>query len=331
MVGDGAVGGLILEVAVRAHQHTGHHGQGAGGGGDEVAHHVAVVVLAGPDHSPLGPDDLGGHVVDEGVTVVKARGLELVLELLLIDLLEQELEGLVVVLGDGILGGEPHVLAHLQGIGEAAPGEGEDGVVPVVHPLEDAGAFEVKDGLTGELLAALVGEDHLRLARAGDPILHGLVDVAVGVAGDGNGLFPAGDHRLHLGDEDGGTKDRAVQGRPDGGVGGFPHLFQVILFHPLEVGGDGGAFHPHVPVLDGLGRLDGDLVVGGVPVGQAQIVIFGVQVHKGEDELLLDHGPENPGHLVPINLHDGVLHLDFLHGFLLSPGSGRRSGSSGSR
>ena len=40
-------------------------------------------------------------------------------------------------------------------------------------------------------------------------------------------------------------------------------------------------FTPHVPVFDGLGRLDGDLVVGGVPVGQTQIVIFGVQVHKG--------------------------------------------------
>ena len=72
VVGDGAVGGLVLEVAVGAHQDAGHHGQGAGGGGDEVAHHVAVVVLAGPDHAPLGADDLGGHVVDEGVAVGEA-------------------------------------------------------------------------------------------------------------------------------------------------------------------------------------------------------------------------------------------------------------------
>ena len=49
VAGHGAMGGLVLIVAVRADQNAGHHGQRAKGGGDHIAHHVAVVVLAGPD------------------------------------------------------------------------------------------------------------------------------------------------------------------------------------------------------------------------------------------------------------------------------------------
>ena len=335
MVGNGAVGGLILEVPVGADQHAGHHGQGAGGGGDEVAHHVTVVVLAGPDHAAGRADDFRGHVVDEGVAIGQAGGLELVLELLVKDLLEQNLEGLVIVLGDGVLGGEPHVLAHVQRIGEAAAGEGQDGGIPVVHALDDAGTLEIKDGLAGELLAVLIGEDHLGLARTGDAVLHGLVNVAVSVTGDGDGLLPAGDHRLDLGDEDRGAEDRTVQRRADGGVGGLPHLLQVVLLHPLEVGGDGGALHAHVVDFDGLGRLDGDLVIGLVPVGQTQVIILRVQLHEGQNQLLLDHGPEDAGHFIAVDLDDGVLHFDLFHGYQLlrqlKPCSGRRSGSSGSR
>ena len=54
MAGDGAVGSFELELAVRADENAGHHGQGAEGGGDHVAHDVAVVVLAGPDEAAHG-------------------------------------------------------------------------------------------------------------------------------------------------------------------------------------------------------------------------------------------------------------------------------------
>ena len=53
VAGHGAVGGLVLVVAVRGHQHAGHHGQGAEGGGDHVAHHIAVIVLQAQMKPPL--------------------------------------------------------------------------------------------------------------------------------------------------------------------------------------------------------------------------------------------------------------------------------------
>ena len=76
----------------------------------------------------------------------------------------------------------------VQGVLEAGAGEERDGVVQVVHALEHAGPVEVVDGLA-DLGAVLAGEDQLRLAR-GRALVSGLVDVAVGVTGDGDGLLP---------------------------------------------------------------------------------------------------------------------------------------------
>jgi hypothetical protein len=42
--------------------------------------------------------------------------------------------------------------------------------------------------------------------------------------------------------------------------------------------------------LDGLCRLDGDLVVGGIAVGQAQVEVDDVQVKVGVDELYEQEG-----------------------------------------
>ena len=103
VVDDGPVRSLVFEVAVRRDEDARHHGKAPGGGGNEVAHHVSVVIFARPDHPTLGADDFRSHVVDERVAVVKTGGFKLVLEFLVIDLLEQEFEGLIIVLGDRVL------------------------------------------------------------------------------------------------------------------------------------------------------------------------------------------------------------------------------------
>ena len=97
MAGDGAVGGLVLVLAVRADQHTGHHGQRTKGGRNHIAHHIAVVVLAGPDKAALAADDARHDIVDEAVKVGDAGSLELFLVLSVVGFLEDILEGVVLV------------------------------------------------------------------------------------------------------------------------------------------------------------------------------------------------------------------------------------------
>ena len=157
------------------------------------------------------------------------------------------------------------------------------------------------------------GVDELDLAGAGDAHLGVLVDVAVGVAGDGDGLFPAADDGLDALDHDGGAEDRAVEHGADGAVGALPHLLEVVLLDALGVGGDGRALDRDAQALGGLGGVDGDLVVGLIAVLEAEVVVLGLEVDVGADELVFDDLPDDAGHLVAVHLDERGLHRDLGH------------------
>ena len=181
-----------------------------------------------------------------------------------------------------------------------------------MHALDHAGAGEVVDELAG-LGAVGGGVDELDLAGAGDAHLGVLIDVAVGVAGDGNGLLPAADHGVDALDDDGRAEDGAVEHGADGAVGALPHLLEVVLLDALGVGGDGGALDGDAQAFGGLCGVDGDLVVGLVAVLEAEVVVLGLKVNVGADELILDDLPDDAGHLVAVHLDERGLHRDLGH------------------
>ena len=55
---------------------------------------------------------------------------------------------------------------------------------------------------------------------------------------------------------------------------------------------------------------------------EAQVIVFRFQLHKGENQLFLDHGPQDAGHLVAVHLHEGGGHFDLFHICLLSAFTG---------
>ena len=61
-----------------------------------------------------------------------------------------------------------------------------------------------------------------------------------------------------------GEENAALVGREvtHGAVRTLPHLLQFEFLHPSLVWRDGSAFDPDVVLLDGLRRVDRDLVVG---------------------------------------------------------------------
>jgi hypothetical protein len=65
--------------------------------------------------------------------------------------------------------------------------------------------------------------------------------------------------------------------------------------------------------LDRIGRVDRDLVVGGVTMLDAQVVVLQLNVEVRQDQLLPDLLPDDPRHLIAVELHDGVLDLDLRH------------------
>ncbi len=145
-------------------------------------------------------------------------------------------------------------------------------------------------------------------AEVGGPIL-----VAVSVTADDDGLRPTGHQAGHVAADDGLAEDDAAEDVADGAVGALPHLLQIELFDARLVRRDGRALDADAVLLDGVGRVDGDLVARRVAVFDRKVVVFEVHIQIRMDQLVLDQLPDDAGHLVAVELDDGSGHLDLLH------------------
>ena len=96
-------------------------------------------------------------------------------------------------------------------------------------------------------------------------------------------------------------------------LGDFHIFLRLNSFDPRLVRGDGGALDADAVPLDGFGRLDRHPVVGGVAVLHAEVVVIDLDIEKRQDQLVLDHLPDDPGHLVAVEIDDGIGDLDLGH------------------
>ena len=87
------------------------------------------------------------------------------------------------------------------------------------------------------------------------------------------GLVQPGTSRGMLRDDDRLAEDDAAEDVADRAVRGPPHLLQAELLDPRLVRGDRGALDADAVLLGGVGGVDGDLVVGGVAVLDAEVVV----------------------------------------------------------
>jgi hypothetical protein len=189
-------------------------------------------------------------------------------------------------------------------------GESHDGLVGVVHGEHDTGSLEVVDLKIGDLGAVIGLEDHLELASSLGEEVSSSVLVTEGVSADNDGFFPAGHVERDSLADDGLSEDGSSADVSDGSVRGLPHLLEVELLNSGLIGGDGGALDSNLAGLDSFGGVDSDLIVGGISVLHAEIEVLDVEVQMGVDELVLDHLPDNAGHLVAVQLGNRVLNLD---------------------
>ncbi len=312
------MGGLGLDdLAVGRQQHRGHQAERTEALGHGVGLDVAVVVLAGPDVAAGPLERRGDHVVDQAVLVGDAEGDELLLELGLVDFLEDVLEAAVIGLEDRVLGRQIHRPLAQQAVVQRGAGEVADRFVEVVHGHGDTGAGGLEHFLLDHR-AVFADELDRQRALAGELEVGRLVLVAEGMTADDDRLGPAGDEARHVLADDRLAEDHAAEDVADGAVRRLPHFLEVELLHAGFVRRDGGALDADAVLLDGVGGVDGDLIVGGVAVLDRQIVIFDVEVEIGQDQLVLDQLPDDAGHLVAVEIDDRVRHLDLRHMRVLS-------------
>ena len=186
-----------------------------------------------------------------------------------------------------------------------------DRIVAVVHRLRHAAR-------NGEIMherlfdhlprGVLAHEIHL-LARS-DLFVHRGINVAVGMAGKHDGLFPTGHVRTDALAQNGRAEHRAVENAADRAVGTFPHFFKAVFLHALQVGRDRGAFYGYTVFFRGKRALLRHLVVGPIAVFKPQIIIFRFQLDVRFDQDFFDLFPKDTGHFVAVHLHERRFHFN---------------------
>jgi hypothetical protein len=284
---DGTVGSLSFDgLAVRANQNGGHHTQRAETLSNGVRLNVTVVVLAGPDEATVGFHGVSDHIVDQTVLVDDTSGFELSLVFSFVDDLEDVLEATVVSLQDGVLGAQVQRPLLLQSIDEAGTSEGLDGLVSVVHAHKDTTVLEVEDFNVLGLRSVGGSEGNFEFSGAVNNQVGGFVLISEGVSADDNRASPARNQSGDVLADNGFSEDSTTQNITDSTVRAQPHLLQAEFLNTSLIRGDGGALNTNVVLLDGLGSINGNLIIRLVTVFHAKIEVLNVNIQVREDELL---------------------------------------------
>ena len=220
---------------------------------------------------------------------------------------------MVILFGDGVLCREPEILLGGKREVKAGACKALDGIVLVVGAHQNAGALEIKDRLMEYFLALCILKEEFGSSGARNAVFRALVNVAICMTRNGDGFNPAAYGGLQAGQRDGRTEYGAIQNRTDGAVGALIHLFEVVLGHALRIRGNRCALHTHAVFLHSLSRLHGDLVVGLIAGGEAQIVVFSLKVDIRGQKMIFNHLPDDAGHFVSVHLHEGGTHLNLAH------------------
>ena len=315
----GAVSCLCLHnLSVWRCQNGSHETERAEALSNSVGLYVAVVVLAGPDVAALPLHGRSDHVVDEAVLVGEACGVELLFELGLEDLFEDVLEATVVGLEDRVLRREVHGVVARKTVVKACASEVNDGGIEVVLDLSDSVAGGVVDLKLHGLRAVFGSELYGQLSLALEEEVGSAVLVTESVTADDDRLVPAGNQSRDVRDDDRLAEDNATKDVADGAVRTAPHLLEAEFFNAGFVGGDGCALDADTMLLDGVSRINGDLVVGCVTAFDAEVVVLEVDVDVGVDQGVLDPLPNNARHFVAVEFDDGAFYLDLGQALLLS-------------
>jgi len=313
---DGTVSSLSLDgLTIGANEDGGHETERAVTLSNDIGLNITIVVLASPDHTTRRLKDLSDLIIDEAVLIPDTKILELLLVLSSIDSSEDILEETIVLLEDGVLGGEVEGPLLHEGILEARVSETSDGVNGVVHGhTATTLSREVEDLGGGGLGTISGGELDLEATRLLSDEVNSLVLVTESVTTNNDGLSPTRDETRNVLHDDGLTEDSTTEDVADGTVGREPHLLEVELLDTTLIRSDGGALDTDLVLLDSLSSLNSNLVLSGITVGKTKIVVLHVKIKIRSDELVLDVGPDDTGHLITIKVDDGVGDLNLAGG-----------------
>ena len=314
MTGDGTVGRFGFDHGgIGGHQYGCHQAEGTKSLGHGVGLHIAVVVLTCPDKFTVPFHGTSHHVIDQAMFISDACFFEFCRKFTFENLFEQVFKPAVIGLQNSVFGAQIDRPAAGEAIIHTGAGEIANAIVQVIHGHGDPRTGEVKHFPLDGLTAVFWLKFYRQFAGTGDPEVRGPILVTKSMTPDHNRMGPARHQPRHVGTEDRFPENRPAQNVPDGAIGRAPHLFEVEFLDPLFIGGDGGTFHADPMFKDGMGRIDGDLIVGLIAFFDAEIVISQVNIQIGQDQFVLDPCPDYAGHFIAVELDNRIFYFNFSH------------------
>ena len=187
-----------------------------------------------------------------------------------------------------------------------------DAFVNVVHTQTNTSfSFELED-LHALLISFIVCEDNFKGSWLVDNKVGSFVLITKGMSSNNNGFFPSWNQSRNVIHDNGFSEDSTVENVSDRTIGAFPHFFEIEFLDSSFIRSDCGALNTNLAFLDGIGSINGDLVVGCVSVFNSEVEIQDFEIKERKDQLILDWFPDDSGHFITVKLSDWVLDFDFL-------------------
>ena len=310
---DGAVSGLSLHNIVAIDANGSHESEGAESLSDNIGLNITIVVLASPDEATVALNNLSDNIINKSVLVPEACSLHLRLVLLLVEALEGVDEETIVLLENGVLAGELEGEASVECVAETSTTEGLDRRVGVEHTHVHAG-LNVSDVLDGRLTSVFGSVLDFNATGFGYNVILAAVLITESVSSDDDWLGPAWNALGNIFDDNRLPEDGAVEDVSDGSVWTLPHLLKAELFDTTLIWGDSGALYSNLVLHGSVSSINRDLIISGITRGNRQVIVLSLQVEVRVDVALLDPLPDDAGHLVTIDVDDGVGNLDLAEG-----------------
>ena len=282
---DSSVSSLRLHASVLIHKNRGHETKRAESLSNNIGLHITIVVLASPDDATLRLDSLGNHIVNKSVLVVNTSCLELVNEFLLVDTLKGGQEETIVLLKNGVLGGELKRVASAKGVLHARSSERFDGSLGVEHTHVSASSSEIVDFLHNWFAAVSWSEHDLGGTWFVNDIILASVLITISMSADDNWLGPSWHKSRDVGNDNWLSEDGTIENVSNGAVRTLPHLLETELLDPAFIRSDGSALNTNLALLNSLCSINCNLIVSCISALDRQVEVLGVNINVWENVL----------------------------------------------
>ena len=136
------------------------------------------------------------------------------------------------------------------------------------------------DLLFGSLGAIIWGVDKVNCTWSINNSILALVLITISVSTNDDWLGPPWHKSWNVRDDNWLSENSSIKNVSNGSIWGFPHLLQVEFGNSLFIWGDSGALNSYLAFGNGVGGINGDLIVSGISVfnGEIEVLAFKVKI-----------------------------------------------------